>query len=291
MQPPTRPVYRPVDRVQARPAEPPRESAVHRSPVQTVSRIPEPAAPATDFDALARVEAPSEIEHRLPDFTGHALPDSPSLGDVALPAAPSAALPTAPPVAPHAVLPAEPSAEPSVEPPEPKPPEPKLSEPEPPEPKLSEPKLSERRLPEPNLPAETGPTIPGEAFEPDAHPEPRLPPSLPTRATGLDAITGMTAISSGETRRNPSSGANRTAARGTPRVEIALPAATPDGRSKRSGKGWLVALLILLILAAGVAAIVAVRLTAPDAPSAELNVGELVDRAKTRLQQWGLLPR
>jgi len=255
--------------------------------VQSASRIPEPAAPATDFDALARIEAPSEIEHRLPDFAGHALPDSPSLGDAALPAVPRAALPRTPSVAPHAVLPAELSAEP----PQPKPPQPKPPEPKPLEPKPPQPKLSAPRLPEPDLPAETGPTIPGEAFEPDAHPEPRLPPSLPTRGTGLDAITGMTAISSGETRRNPSSGANRIAARSTPRVEIALPAATPDGRSKRSGKGWLVALLILLILAAGVAAIVAVRLTAPDAPSAELNVGELVDRAKTRLQQWGLLPR
>jgi flagellar basal body-associated protein FliL len=74
-------------------------------------------------------------------------------------------------------------------------------------------------------------------------------------------------------------------------VEIALPTATPDGRGKRSGKSWLVALLIVLILAAGVAAIVAVRLTAPDAPSAEMDAGELVDRARNRLQQWGLLPR
>lgn len=286
--PATRPVYRPVDRIQARPAEqPPRESAVHRTPMQPAPRLPEPAHPTTDFDVLAGIEAPGEVEHRLPDFNEHELPDSPSLGGVAATGAPAPEPPAAPPTAARAQMPEAPRADPVADSVVESFADPyaELAA------RLPETDLPEPRLPESDLSSGSGPTIPGEAFEHDAHPEPRLPSSLPARGPTLDSITGMTSTSPGDTRRSPSSGASRTAPRSTPRVEIALPAATPEGRGKRSGKGWLVALLILLILAAGAAAIVAIRLTAPDAPSAEMDAGELVDRARNRLQQWGLLPR
>jgi hypothetical protein len=62
------------------------------------------------------------------------------------------------------------------------------------------------------------------------------------------------------------------------------------GPARRGRRIALAALLVVLVLVAGTAAIVAVYLTAPDAPAGSLSIEELSNRAKARLQQWGLSP-
>ena len=67
---------------------------------------------------------------------------------------------------------------------------------------------------------------------------------------------------------------------------------------QKTGRGWyrigLAVLAIALVLTGGIAAIVLIRLTAPDVPASELNfsqiVTELAGRAAARLREFGLLP-
>lgn len=56
-------------------------------------------------------------------------------------------------------------------------------------------------------------------------------------------------------------------------------------------RGWLAALAIVLVLAAGVGAFLAVWMTAPERPVAGIDVGEIADRVRDRLAGWGWLAR
>jgi hypothetical protein len=69
--------------------------------------------------------------------------------------------------------------------------------------------------------------------------------------------------------------------RPAPSAALELPA--------RGGREWLAPLLVLLVLAAGIGAFLAVWMSAPDGGAGGLEPGELLARARARLVEWGLL--
>lgn len=190
--------------------------------------------------------------------------------------------------------------------PAPRLPEPKLADATLAEPKLAEPKLPEPKLPEPGVPETTlgtidsklGPAQPGPRIvEPTLGPADVLPETAEPQLRDNDARPAPASRGTGPTE--PRLGDIRASARpigneprlGDPEAPVvrrARPAPAIELPARRS-PAWLAPLLVLLVLAAGVGAFLAVWMSAPEGGG--LDFGELAARARDRLVEWGLIAR
>lgn len=177
-----------------------------------------------------------------------------------------------------------------------------------PETRLPEPRLAEPKLPEPGIPAPTlgtidstlGPVQPGPRIvEPKLGPADVLPETAEPQLRDKDARLAPASRGTGPTE--PRLGEIRASARpigndprlGDPEAPVvrrARPAPAIELPSRRSPV-WLAPLLILLVLAAGVGAFLAVWMSAPEGGGGGLDFGELAARARDRLVEWGLIAR
>ncbi|WP_147705637.1 hypothetical protein [Zeimonas arvi] len=284
---------------EAKPVEPPPAEAAASAPRADAAPAWQPfertrPAPANLADLLARAPAgadpltglapPPGTEPRLPDW------DAVPSGRATEARTESSAR-------------TEPSEHTERELPEPSLPEPRLAEGRLPEPKLAEPKLPEPEVPEPKLgtiDSKPGPAQPGPRFvEPKLGPA-GVPPEAAEpqlRANGADPApanrgTGPTEPHLGDIRASarPIGNEPRLGDPEAPVVRRARPAPAIELPARRS-PAWLAPLLVLLVLAAGVGAFLAVWMSAPEGGGGGIDFGELAARARDRLVEWGLIAR
>jgi hypothetical protein len=147
---------------------------------------------------------------------------------------------------------------------------------------LPEPRLPEPRLPEPKLgPADVLPETPEPQLrDNDARPAPASRGTGPTEPRLGDIQAPARPIASDPRLGDPDAPVVR---RARPAPAIELPA--------RRSPAWLAPLLVLLVLAAGVGAFLAVWMSAPEGGGGGIDLGEVATRARARLVEWGLIGR
>lgn len=285
----------------AAPAEPPPAQAADPAPRTAPSPAWQPferarTAPANLADLLSRAPAgkdpltelapPTETEPRLPDW-GEDPPARTSTDRIA-PPTPEPMPPEPMPPEPESREPRLPEAQPA----DPTVAEPKLgsidSKPPPIRPKVDvfEPKLD---MIEPRVDVIEPKLAPAESLpEPD---EPRL--RVEETGSGLGAFPPDTLeprLGEVPAPRRPIGGDPRLGDLDSPVVRRARPAPAIELPARRS-PAWLAPLLVLLVLAAGVGAFLAVWMSAPEGGGGGIDFGELAARARARLIEWGLIAR